>query len=86
MDMHDLLADNIALINQLSSLSGLVSLPQATVHQTRIREIPSLASWLYCFIAFIAVRTIPVDSPDAGVLEVDHPRGIVPWWVGMDGV
>lgn len=57
IDMRDLLADNIALINQLSSLSGLVSLPLTTVHQTRMREIPSLASWLYCFNAYIAVRT-----------------------------
>ena len=57
VEMRDLLADNIALINQLTSLHGIVSLPLSTVNRTRLREVPSLISWLYCFNAYVAVRT-----------------------------
>ena len=57
VEMRDLLADNIALHNQLASLQGTVSLPLITANQTRLREVPSLVSWLYCFAAYVAVRT-----------------------------
>lgn len=57
VDMRDLLADNIALLNQLSSLHGTGALPLSTVNRTRLREIPSLVSWLYCFNAYAAIRT-----------------------------
>ncbi len=57
VEMRDLLADNIALLNQLSSLNGLVNLPANTLNRTRLREVPSLVSWLYCFNSFVAVRT-----------------------------
>ena len=57
VDMRDLLADNIALINQLSSLHGPGAMPPSTVNRTRLREIPSLISWLYCFNAYVTIRT-----------------------------
>ena len=57
VEMRDLLADNIALLNQLASLQGTVSLPLNTANRTRLREVPSLVSWLYCFTAYVAVRT-----------------------------
>ena len=57
VEMRDLLGDNIALLNQLSSLHGTMTLPLGTVNRTRLREVPSLVSWLYCFIAYVAVRT-----------------------------
>ena len=57
IEMRDLLADNIALLNQLSSLQGTVPLPLAIASRTCLREVPSLASWLYCFNTYIAVRT-----------------------------
>ena len=57
VEMRDLLADNIALLNQLSSLNGLINLPANTLNRTRLREVPSLVSWLYCFNSFVAVRT-----------------------------
>ena len=55
--MRDLLADNIALLNQLSSFHGTVNLPVSTVNHTQLKEIPSLVSWLYCFNTYVAVRT-----------------------------
>ena len=60
VEMRDLLADNIALMSQLSSLHGTVPIPLSTVQRTRLREVPSLVSWMYCFCAYVAIRT-----PDA---------------------
>lgn len=57
VEMRDLLADNIALVSQLSSLHGTVPLPLTTVQRTRLREVPSLVSWMYCFAAYVAIRT-----------------------------
>ena len=64
VEMRDLLADNIALLNQLSSLHGTVPLPLTTVNRTRLREVPSLVSWLYCFNAYVAVRTSDPSTRD----------------------
>ena len=55
VEMRDLLVDNIALINQLTSLNSTVSLPLSTVSRTRLREVPNLISWLYCFNVYVAV-------------------------------
>ena len=58
VDMRYLLADNISLDNQLEDLHG-----QAPVASTpaslrlRLREVPSLSSWMYCFAAYMAVQT-----------------------------
>ena len=57
MEMRDLLADNIALVSQLSSLHGTVPLPLTTMQRTRLREVPSLVSWMYCFATYVAIRT-----------------------------
>ena len=64
VEMRDLLADNIALLNQLSSLQGTVPLPHTLVSRTRLREVPSLVSWLYCFTAYVAVRTTDPATRD----------------------
>ena len=57
VEMRDLLADNIALQSQLSSLQG----PSMAFNQggtrPRLREVPSLISWVYCFSTYMAVRT-----------------------------
>ena len=52
VEMCDLLADNIALHDQLEDLHG-----HTTSLNPRLREVPSLASWVYCFAAYMAVRT-----------------------------
>lgn len=55
--MRDLLADNVALLSQLTSLHGMGTLPIETVQQTHFREVPSLVSWLYYFTAYVAIQT-----------------------------
>ena len=57
VEMRDLLADNIALLSQLSSLHGAGTVPITTVQRTSLREVPSLISWIYCFTAYVAIRT-----------------------------
>ena len=48
--MRDLLADNITLHDQLEDLHG-----HTTSLNPRLREVPSLASWVYCFAAYTAM-------------------------------
>ena len=57
VEMCNLLADNIALLNQLSTLQGSVALPKSVVTRKRLREILSFVCWLYCLDAYIAVHT-----------------------------
>ena len=64
VEMRDLLADNIALLNQVSSLHGTLPLPLTTVNCTRLREVPSFVSWLYCFNAYMAVWTSDPSTRD----------------------
>ena len=70
VEMRDLLVDNIALINQLTSLNGTISLPLSTLSCTRLREVPNLISWLYCFNAYVAIRT--TDTATRNMLAYSH--------------
>lgn len=67
VDMRDLLNDNIALVQQLGAFSShsacLPALPGAL--RPRLREITTLPSWIYCFLAYIAMR-----SPDAATRDM----------------
>ena len=57
VDMKELLGDNIALLQQLESLNMVTTLPALPgVMKPKLREITSLASWLYCFLAYAALR------------------------------
>ena len=58
LEMRELLSDNIALHEQLEAVQAqgnLTPLPAAV--WTRQREVPLLISWLYCFMAYVAVST-----------------------------
>ncbi len=52
VDMKGLLPDNIALQLQLESLQ--VAKPAS---KAKLREVKSIQTWLYCFLAYIAVAT-----------------------------
>lgn len=56
-----LFADNIALLNQIATLGDTLSLPPATLTWTRLKEVPSVASRLYCSNTYVAVCT---SNPD----------------------
>ena len=54
--MRELLADNISLTQQLESLGGH-QLPSALgALKPRLRELSTLPTWLYCFLAYAALR------------------------------
>ena len=65
VEMRDLLADNVSLHAQLEDLHGqapFVSTPMP--FRPRLREIPSLTSWTYCFLAYAAVRSRDPQTRD----------------------
>ena len=58
VEMRDLMADNVSLHSQLEDLHGLGSLIATPAGlRPRLREVPSLSSWMFCFAAYMAVRT-----------------------------
>ena len=59
VEMRDLLTDNIAGGDQLSSLQGTMPLPHTVVSCTWFREVPSLVSWLYCLCCCLHLRPDP---------------------------
>ena len=65
VEMRDLLSDNIALHDQLEAVHGpflAASTPGSS--RPRLREVPSLISWVFCFIAYMAVRTQDLATRD----------------------
>lgn len=62
VEMRDLLADNMALLQQLDTLNVPCALPAIPGHlKPHLREITSLPSWMYCFLAYIAI--LAPDQP-----------------------
>ena len=56
--MQDLLVDNISLLKRLDALGQQYTIPTLPgVLKPRFREITFLVSWLYCFLAYVAMRT-----------------------------
>lgn len=57
VEMRELLTDNITLLQQLDSLNSqhtLLGLPG--VCKPRLREITSLPTWIFCFLAYAAIQ------------------------------
>ena len=52
VEMRDLLADNVSLHTQLENLHGQTTVASTSIpFRPRLREVPSLISWTYCFLA-----------------------------------
>ena len=62
--MRDLLTDNISLLQQLESFGGhnYCALPGAL--KPRFREVTALPSWLYCYLAYVAIRSSEPATQD----------------------
>lgn len=52
VDMQELLPDNIDLLKQLDSLQH-----DRSTSKAKLREVKSLPTWMYCFLAYMAVAT-----------------------------
>ena len=59
--MKELLTDNMALYSQLEDLPTQATL---TARPHRLREIESPLSWVFCFLAYLAVRTSDRETRD----------------------
>ena len=58
MDMKDLLLDNVSLLEQLDTLGGPHTSPSLPgTLKPRFREIASVSTWAYCFLAYVALQT-----------------------------
>lgn len=51
VEMKEMLANNIALLNQIESVQGTAAVSQFGANRLRLREVTSLATWYYCFLA-----------------------------------
>ena len=56
VEMRELLSDNISLLHQLDAVN-MQCLPLPGVLKPRLREVNTLPSWLYCFLAYMAIRS-----------------------------
>ena len=66
VEMRDLLVDNISLLQQLDTFGGQYSGPTLPgTLRPRLREVASLPSWMYCFMAYVAMR-----ATDPGVRDM----------------
>lgn len=56
--MRDLLSDNAAFHEQLESIQGpLISAVTPAGLRPRVREVSSLISWVFCYLAYVAMGT-----------------------------
>ena len=63
VEMRDLLTDNISLLQQLETINHQYQSPSLPgVLRPRLRDVSSLASWVYCFLAYIAIRSTDVGT------------------------
>ena len=57
IEMRDLLMDNISLRQQLESLGGPAQYSLPGIMRPRLRDVGNLPSWMYCFLAYVALRS-----------------------------
>ena len=75
VDMRDLLTDNVSLIQQLDTFGGNHAIPSLPgMLRPRLREVTSLPSWIYCFLAYIAIR-----ANDQGVRDMLAYARLMVW-------
>ena len=56
--MRDLLTDNMSLLQQIDVLGGQHAVPSLPgILKPRLREVSTLPTWVYCFLAYVAMRT-----------------------------
>ena len=56
VEMRELLADNIALVQQLEDIQGF-PLHAVGATRPRLRDVSSISTWCYCFLGYVAVLT-----------------------------
>ena len=65
IEMRELLSDNITLLSQLESIQAYPILPAMPGQlRPRLRDITSLPTWIYCFLAYMAICTTDLQTRD----------------------
>jgi hypothetical protein len=64
VEMRELLADNISLLNQLETIQGFPPLQVLGAARPRLREVTSLSTWCYCFLGYAAILTSDPTTRD----------------------
>ena len=65
VDIRGLSADNVSHLQQLDTVGGHHTFPsQPGMLKPRLRDVTSLPSWIYCFLAYIASRANDQDVQD----------------------
>ena len=91
VEMRELLTDNISLIQQLEAFGTHTSLPTLPgVLRPSLREVSSLQTWMYCFLAYTAIRAPDQDTRDrlayARLLIQEAQRHGSTGWLDYDRV
>ena len=77
--IQELLSDNMALHSQLEDLPSQTAL---TSRPHRLRETESPLSWVYCFLAYVAIRTNDKETRDMLTYSYGRPSamaGLAGW-------
>lgn len=64
LEMKELLADNVSLLNQLEAVPGVTAAHLCGSTRPRLREVSSLTSWCYCFLGYMAMCTKDPSTRD----------------------
>lgn len=84
VEMKELLTDNVSLLQQLDTFGNYAAPTLPGVLKPRLREVTSLPTWLYCFLAYIAVRA--GDPCTAGICPPRYQGGPKAWGIGLVGL
>lgn len=63
-EMKELLADNMSLLHQLETVSGVSATHMLGPARPRLREVASLPTWCYCFLGYVAMQTSDPTTRD----------------------
>ena len=55
IEMSELLADNISLLNQLKAIQGYPPLQLLGATRPRLRKVTTLSTWCYCFLGYMEI-------------------------------
>ena len=55
--MRELLTDNISLVQQLEAMQSTSPISIIGPSRPRLREVSTLSTWLYCFLAYTAITS-----------------------------
>ena len=90
VEMRELLADNISLVQQLEAVQSSSPLPMVGPARPRLREVSTLSTRLYCFLAYSAITTTDPRTQDQLAYAPPHYTGGTPsrqlWLVGLRSI